>query len=587
MRCLLLLIACIPLLAQTPAQSLKQLFDEDWEYTLKRDPVQASQLGDLRYNSLWPDVSLSAITQDHERARQMLRRLQAIPRTRLSAADQLNYDLFQQQYKDYLASIVFQRYLVPMNTYYGIHYADNRVDDFPFSNAQQYRDYVKRLETFPQYMDQTIALLREGVRTKMVQPKIITGKLIAATEKQLVDARESRFYQPFQQMPASIPEAERSALQEAGLRGVETAVLPAYRKLLAFLKDEYLPAGYERPGVWQAPRGKELYTQLAREFTTTDMTPQEIHDTGLREVARIKDEMYSLMRKTGFQGSLQEFFAFLRRDPRFTYANGDELLEGYRALSKRIDGNLHKVFYRKTMPRMPYGVQAIPESSAPFTTTAYYNGPALDGSRAGTFFVNLYKPETRYKYEMMSLSLHEAVPGHHFQIALQQELGDLPNFRKNAGYTAFVEGWALYAETLGNEMGLYEDPYSAFGRLTYDMWRAVRLVVDTGMHYLDWDRDRAIAFFKENAPKSDQDIVNEIDRYISWPGQALGYKVGELKIWHLRRQAQQRLGDRFDLKEFHHQVLSAGALPLSVLETRINDWVAKQAAAPSAKPARN
>ena len=558
-------------------KTLHAFFEAEWDYQMEQNPTQASSLGDRRWNDRWRDDSLDAFRKRHEHTRDALERFNKIDRAKLSSADQLNYDLFKKDLEEDIEEFKFQMYLLPINQRGGLQTADEQTERLRFETVKDYEDWIARLRAFPTAMEQGMALMREGVKAKIVWPKIVLERVPAQIDKQIVaNPEESPFYKPFINFHKDIPLADRDRLSKAAREAVTSAIIPSFQKLKIFFDDEYLKAAPDPVGVWQMPQGAELYAFLTRRFTTTKLTPQEIHDKGLSEVKRIRAEMEAIMGKVGFKGTLQEFFTKLRTDSQFFYKTPEELLDAYRAISKRIDPNLVKVL--KTLPRMPYGVTPIPEKIAPDTTTAYYSRPAADGSRAGQYYVNLYKPETRPKWEMMALSLHEAVPGHHLQIALAQELGEIPKFRRFGFYTAFSEGWGLYSESLGEDMGLYDDPYSKFGQLTYEMWRAVRLVVDTGMHQMKWDRQRAINFFLENAPKSENDIVNEIDRYISMPGQALAYKIGELKIKELRERARQVLGDKFDIREFHDAVLLSGAVPLDILEHNIDVWIAKKKA---------
>ncbi|HWM26023.1 MAG TPA: DUF885 domain-containing protein [Chthoniobacterales bacterium] len=566
-----------------PAKALHAFFEEEWNYEMEQNPTQASSLGDRRWNDRWPDRSLEAIRKREEHATKALGRLNKIDRAKLSPADQLNYDLFKKDLETDMDGFKFRTYLMPINQRGGVQTLDELGDRLRFENVKDYEDWIVRLRAFPVLLEQDIALMREGARARVIWPGIVLGRVPAQIDKQLVaKAEESPFYKPFTKLPSSISPADGERLKRAASEAISSGVLPAFEKLKKYFVEEYLPAAPDQVGVWQMPRGAEFYAYLARRHTTTALTPQQIHEKGLSEVARIRAEMEAIRAKVGFKGTLPEFFTKLRTDPQFFYKTPEELLEGYRALAKKIDPNLVKVF--KTLPRMPYGVTPIPDKIAPDTTTAYYNRPAADGSRAGLYFVNLYKPETRPKWEMMALSLHEAVPGHHLQNALAQEAGDIPKFRRHGSFTAYGEGWGLYAESLGEEMGLYDDPYSKFGQLTYEMWRAVRLVVDTGMHQMKWDRQRAIDFFMENAPKSENDIVNEIDRYISMPGQALAYKIGELKIKELRDRARREIGETFDIREFHDAVLLSGAVPLDILERNVNAWIATKKSAPSPSP---
>jgi uncharacterized protein (DUF885 family) len=554
---------------------LHALFASEWDYWLEQYPTWASTLGDRRWNDRWENLTLAAIDRRHEHSVEVLEKLKAFDRQALSPPDRLNYDLFFKDYENGVEQHAYRWYLIPLHQRGGIQTADDLADSLRFETVKDYEDWLARLRAFPVYMDQTIALMREGVKARMLLPKVVLQRVPAQIDHQILrDPKASGFYKPFTKFPAAISPADRARLGAAAGQAIAESVIPSFRRLKEFFRDDYLPASLERVGIWQLPQGEAMYNFFAREHTTTRLTPAEIHEIGLGEVKRIRAEMQAIIDKLGYKGSFGDFLKFLRSDPQFYYQKPEELLDAYRALTRRIDPLLLKVF--KTLPRAPYGVEPIPENIAPDTTTAYYRSPAADGSRAGTYFVNLYKPETRPKYEMMALSLHEAVPGHHLQIALAMEQGQIPNFRRYGGYTAYVEGWGLYAESLGDLMGLYDDPYAKFGQLTYEMWRAARLVVDTGIHSMRWERQRAIDFLLQNTAKQELDVVNEVDRYITLPGQALAYKVGQLKISALRAKAEKTLGSKFDIRAFHDELLKDGALPLDVLEAKMDLWLENQ-----------
>jgi len=562
-----------PLFAGGAAESLHQLFDDEWERTMRENPTWASQLGDRRYNDQWSDRSLKAIESNHAGDKAALDRLAGIDRSQLSDDDKLNYDLFGKRLKNSVDGYQFRTFLIPLNQRGGIQNQDEITTRLRFQTVKDYEDWIGRLKGFGAYADQTIALMEEGMKEGVVPPKVIMERIPDQIAAQLVGhPGDSPYYSPFKKFPDSFDSQTSARLSAEALEAIEGTVLPAYVKFQSFFNDEYLPATRDSIGASELPAGKDFYEYRAKLYTTTDLTPDEIHQIGLREVERIRGEMERVINQVEFEGSFEEFLTFLRTDSQFYYEDPDALYEAYLATSKRLDPALVGLFGK--LPRMPYGVRAIPDSIAPDTTTAYYSRPAADGSRPGWYWVNLYKPEVRPKYEIEVLSVHEAVPGHHLQISLAMELGELPNFRRYGGFTAFSEGWGLYSESLGYEMGLYTDPYSEFGALTYDMWRAVRLVVDTGMHYKGWSRQQAIDFFMANAAKTEHDIVNEIDRYIAWPGQALAYKIGQLKIRELRTRAEETLGDDFDIRAFHDTVLGSGAVPLDVLENKIDAWIA-------------
>ena len=551
------------------------LLDEHWEWALSNSPEMASRLGDRRYNQEWNDQSLDAIEQRHKDTREFLRRTYAIDRNALPAEEQLNYELFRRQLQDQVDSHEFQGYLLPFSQRGGVQNLNNLTNQLRLVTVQDYDDWLARLGKIDKVIDQTIELAERGRKTGVVSPRILMDRIPDQIAVQLVEfAADSPFFKPFENLPESFAAAERERLRAAATEIIEDTVLPAYRELDRYFNKKYLPAARDSIGLSELPNGNAWYEYLARSFTTTRMTPDEIHRLGLEEVSRIRGEMEQIIQEVEFDGSFADFLVYLRTDPQFYFDNPDDLYDAYLATSKRIDPELVKLFGK--LPRMPYGVKPIPESIAPDTTTAYYSRPAADGSRAGIYWVNLYRPEVRPKYEIEVLSVHEAMPGHHLQIALQQELDGMPNFRRFMGFTAFVEGWGLYSERLGYDLGLYQDPYSRFGQLTYDMWRAVRLVVDTGMHYKGWTRQQAIDFFKDNAAKAEYDIVNEIDRYILMPGQALAYKIGQLKILQIRERAAIQLGEDFDIRTFHDELLGAGALPLDLLEQRMDRWLAAQ-----------
>jgi prolyl oligopeptidase len=569
---------------ENPAEALHQLLRSEWQRSLAEDPIMASTLGDLRYNSLWPDLSQPALERRHQADADAMQALLTIPRVNLSPLDQINYDLFLRNLQNRLDIYAFGRRdlyggntAVPMNQRNGLQTAYDLAESLRFRQLSDYQDWIARLRGFGTYADQTIALFQASIDRDIAQPRIIVERIRAQLPPMLVsDPGESPFYLPFREMPADIEPGTQTALRAEASAAIEQVVLPAYRRFAEFLDRTYLPRARPTDGVWDEPDGAAFYANRVAYFTTTELTPGQIHELGLAEVSRIRAEMEAVIADLGFDGSFDEFLTFLRTDPRFYHETPEALFDAYLATSKRIDPELVKLFGR--LPRMPYGVRPIPDAVAPHTTTAYYSGPADDGTRAGFYYVNLYRPETRPIYEIEVLTVHEAMPGHHLENALTMELGQLPDFRRHDYLTAFSEGWALYSESLGAELGLYKDPYSHFGQLTYEMWRAVRLVIDTGIHAFGWDRQRAIEFFRSNAAKTEADIVNEVDRYISWPGQALAYKIGELKIKELRAEAESRLGERFDIRAFHDQLLAQGPVPLALMASNTRAWIDSQSA---------
>ena len=570
--CLTLSIFTTPLTIADEA-ALDDVIERHWQWVLEQYPERRLEYGDRSGNASWADRSPEAFRQRYEDEGRFVSQLEQIEPATLSADGRVNRSMLLRELRDNRSEFEDGLHLIALDMRSGPQHWHSMIDYLPMETEQDYRDWLMRLKALPEQLTQYQALLDEGLQKERTQAQIVMSRVPAQIQSLLdVDASDSPFFKAFSTLPDHFDASQQETLKKEAREIIERELNPAFKQLLAFLEERYLPAA-RAPGIGSLPGGKQVYTRLAQHFTTTDMTPDEIHDIGLREVARIRGEMEAVIEEVGFEGDIAAFNAFLRTDPQFYYDSPEALLEGYQAVSKRLDPGLVKLFGK--LPRAPYGVRPIPDEEAPDTTTAYYMRPAIDGSRPGWYYVNLYQPEVRPKFEMEVLSVHESVPGHHLQIALAQELTGLPEFRRNGGFTAFIEGWGLYSERLGYEMGLYTDPYSRYGQLVYDMWRAVRLVVDTGMHYFGWDRQRAIDYFLANAAKSEADIVNEIDRYIGWPGQALAYKIGQLKMLQLRAEAEEALGEQFDIRDFHDEMLGAGALPLDVLEARMDEWLAR------------
>ena len=562
---------------QSEAEKLRKLFDDAWEWDLKDNPEGATYVGDKRYDALLTDRSAEAYKRREAHDLEMLRGVEAIDRSKLPVEEQLNYDLALLYARNAVAGNKFPGELMPLSQQGGIH--DNlseMAQAVPRDTVKDLENFIARMRAYPRAVDQTIDLARRGLAAGLTPPRAISGNVSENIGNQIFDdPTQAPAYQiAFKEFRSSIPAAEQKRLQAEAVKALRDDVMPALRKLRKFWDEEYYPKTRETIAMTALPNGKEWYAHRVKLMTTTDLTPDQIHELGLSEVKRIRAEMEKIKTETGFKGTLPEFFTFLRTDPQFFYTTREDLLRAYRDIAKRIDPELIRLF--GTLPRTPYGVIPVPSYAEKTTTTAYYNSGSPEANRPGYFYANLYDLKSRPKWEMEALTLHEAVPGHHLQISIAQELQNVPRFRRYGGFTAFVEGWGLYAESLGPELGMYQDPYSKFGQLTYEMWRAVRLVVDTGMHTKGWTRQQAIDFFVANSSKPLHDIEVEIDRYIGWPGQALAYKIGELKMKELRAKAQKELGDKFDVRAFHDALLGEGPLPMSILETRMNEWIAKK-----------
>ena len=558
---------------ETTSTQFHQLLDEHWGLWLKHDPLFATYAGVHLYDHLLPAGDENWHLDWLDTLRSLETRLQTLDRVALSPADQLNYDIFARHIRLEIRELELRGYHLSISKAGGIHlFMPDLYLMMPMASPQDYENYIARLDNCHEYFKRIIGLMRTGLRQGYRPARVTVEGVDDSLHAQLVvDPVLSGFYQPFKEFPAGVGGADQDRLSKSGLEVISSSVIPAYRELLRFIQEEYFPGARQGIAADELPDGRAFYEHRIQYFTTLALSPEEVYQTGMQEVERIQAEMLQVVHQVGFQGSLTAFIEFLRTDPRFYVNEPAALLKETSYVLKRMDGELPRLF--KTLPRLPYGIRPIPDFSAPGNTAAYYFPGTGDGSRAGMYYVNTYDLKSRPLYEIEALSLHEAVPGHHLQIAMQQELSDLPNFRRQVFFTAYVEGWALYAERLGLEAGFYTDPYSNFGRLSYEMWRACRLVVDTGMHVLGWSRQQAIDFMAENTSSTMLNIINEVDRYIAWPGQALAYKIGELKIRELRKRAETALGSQFDLREFHDVILLSGSVPLDILENRVTSWI--------------
>ena len=552
---------------------LSDLLHEHWEYTLKQSPEFASILGDRRYNDQVSDVSERAVREELAATKRFLARFEAIGTRAFSEQERLNRDLMIRDLRTSLAGAKFNNWQMPVNQMGGIHLGAAQLPSaLPFATTKDYDDYVTRLGKLPKILDDTITNMRKGMAARLMPPKFLLEK-VAEQAQGIVDAKEegSPFAVPLTKFPESFSEADKQRIRTAVLTAIDTHVIPAYQRFATFVRDEYAPKGRTEVGVWSLPDGAERYAFQVRNMTTTDMAPEAIHELGLREVARIEGEMLQIAQKLGFS-DLASFNKAIAANPDLKPKSGDELLAAYRKYIDQMYARLPQLFGR--LPKAKLEVVPVPEFRAKGAAAASYETGSPDGARPGRVYVNTSDASSRSLLPTESTSYHEGVPGHHMQLSIQQELTDLPPIRQQGGYTAFIEGWALYSERLGKEVGYYQDPYSDYGRLNDEMLRAIRLVVDTGLHHKRWTRDQVVQFFRDHSAIDEVEIQAETDRYIVWPGQALAYKIGQLKILELRERAQKALGAKFDIRAFHDVVLGSGALPMEELEKSVDRWIA-------------
>jgi uncharacterized protein (DUF885 family) len=574
-----------PAVSQATAASaesvrLQRLFDDYFEEYLLLNPLLATSIGDPRYNDRFVvSIAPEARVAREKLARDYLARIGTVDRSQLSGQDLLSYDVFKSGREREIEGLRFPDHLIPLNQFYSTPITFAQLGSGtglqPFKTVKDYDDFLKRIDGYVTWVDQAIVNMREGAATGYTLPHVLTERVLPQLDAHIVaKAEDSLYWGPIRNLPVDFPAADRERLTAAYRSAIETKVVPAYRKLRDYLRDDYLPKCRDSVGLAALPDGKAWYEYRVREITTTDYTPAQIHEIGLREVERIQGEMRKLMVQVGFKGDLPAFFVYLKTDPKFVYATREDLIAGYAAIKDRVAPVLPRLF--EMMPKADYEVRAVEPFREKSAAGGQYQAASEDGSRPGIFYANAYDLSARPKWGMESLSLHEANPGHHFQISIQREQQALPKFRRFGGYTAYSEGWGLYAESLGPELGMYTDPYQYYGMLAAELWRSIRLVVDTGLHSQGWSRQQVLDYMEANSAAGEAQRVAEAERFMAIPGQALAYKLGQLKIRELRTRAEAALGPKFDVRKFHTVVLADGALPLDVLEAKVDRWIAQQ-----------
>jgi uncharacterized protein (DUF885 family) len=574
-------VCCVSLVAQSAnslesrRKALNDLLAEQWEYRLHNSPLFASFLGDKRWNDQLDDYSQEAIDKNLHETQKFLERFEAIDTSGFPEQEALNKILIVRDLRLQLEGAKFKPWEMPVDQQNGVQiYLPQIVNTLSLASVKDYEDYISRLRQIPRVLDQNIAMMRKGMSDRLIPPRYLLEKAAEQSNKVAIETPEkSHFAEPFFKFPPSISSAEQNRLREAGLAAVKDSALPAYARFTAFIRDEYAPKGRSEPGIWSLPDGEARYRFDVRQMTTTDLTPEQIHAIGLKQVDEIESEMLAVAHKLGLK-DLASFNDHIKSERRFYATSGQQVLDLYAGYAREMEPELPKLFGR--LPKSKLAVILMETSRSNNAVPADYTSGTEDGSRPGHINVNEWDPEHRLTLNIEAIAYHEGIPGHHLQISIAQELTGQPAFRKYEDYTAFVEGWAFYAERLGKDVGRYQDPYSDYGRLENEMWRAIRLVIYTGVHEMHWSRDQMVEYFHRYTAMDEPNVQSEVDRYIAWPGQALAYKLGQLKILELREYAKEQLGDKFDIRAFHDEVIGGGALPLDVLDKRIRDWVTRQ-----------